>query len=130
MSGWICKRCETGNDAGLMTCEVCDSPLLYTHEEFEWVVTQRVNEVRKEVMAAAKAAAKPATTTIPKPASTEKPVPVPAPAGDSCAIWFLVFLLAIVLAAVLYVAVFEPALWSEIRIEILRVYNDLLLKLQ
>ena len=125
MSGWICKRCETGNDAGLMACEVCDSPLLYTHEELEWVVTQRVNEVREEAVAAARAAAKPAITTIPKPASTEKTVSAPEPSGDSCGIWFLVFLLAIVLVAVLYVAIFEPALWSEIRVGILLLFNEL-----
>lgn len=125
MSGWICKRCETGNDAGLMACEVCDSPLLYTHEELESVVTQRVNEVREEVVAAAKAAVKPATTIISKPVSPEKTVPPPAPSGDSCGIWFLVFLLAIVLVAVLYVAVFEPALWSEIRTGILLLLNEL-----
>lgn len=126
MGGWICKRCETGNDAGLMACEVCDSPLLYTHEELESVVTQRVNEVREEVVAAARAAAKPATPpTISKPVSTEKTVPPPAPAGDSCGIWFLVFLLAIVLVAVLYVAVFEPAMWSEIRTGILLLFNEL-----
>ncbi len=125
MGGWICKRCETGNDAGLMVCEVCDSPLLYTHEELESVVIQRVNEVREEVMAAARAAVKPATPTMSKPVSTEETVPPAAPVSDSCGIWFLAFLLAIVLVAVLYVAVFEPALWSEIRTGILLLFNEL-----
>ena len=119
MTGWICKRCETGNGAHMMACEVCNSPLLYTHEELEQVIVQRVNEVREELEAKAKAAAKLASAAKPEPA--RNPVPeTPVSSGDSCAVWFLVFLLIIVLAAVLYVAVFEPALWNVIRTDIIQ----------
>lgn len=130
MTGWICKRCETGNDAALMAREVCDSPLLYTHEELEGVMTRRVNEVREEAAAAARVAAVKAAAAAKSAASASVAPPPPASSGDSCAVWALVLLLTLALVAVLYVAIFVPALWSEIRSGVLLAYNDLLLKLQ
>ncbi len=52
MGNWICKRCETVNGDGAMNCEVCNSPLLYTHEEVEQLMNQRVAMARAEVLAA------------------------------------------------------------------------------
>lgn len=52
MGNWICKRCETANGDGAKTCEVCSSPLLYTHEELEQVVVRRVNEIQAALAAA------------------------------------------------------------------------------
>lgn len=92
MGNWICKRCETANGDGAMTCEVCNSPWLYTKEEVEQLISQRVAVARAEVLAAVKA---------PPP-----PPPAPAPvvvAASSCdGVWFLVAFLVFMLVVFMF----------------------------
>lgn len=86
-TGWICKRCETANSAGIATCEVCNSPLLYTQEELEEVVKLLVKEAEARI----KAAIVPAATPAPAPAPA---APVPATNCDGA--WILSFIFGFV----------------------------------
>jgi len=86
-TGWICKRCETANNAGIATCEVCNSPLLYTQEELEGVVKQLVKEAEARI----KAAMVSAPTLAPAPAPV---APVPPENCDGA--WILALILGIV----------------------------------
>lgn len=49
MIGWICKRCETANAADKVKCEVCSGPVLYTREEFDRLLEQRLGQERKKL---------------------------------------------------------------------------------
>lgn len=49
MTGWTCKRCETANSASNVKCEVCSGPVLYTRQEFDQVLQQRLGQERKKL---------------------------------------------------------------------------------
>jgi uncharacterized membrane protein YvbJ len=49
MTGWICKRCETANAASNVKCDVCDGPVLYTRQEFDRLLEQRLDQERKKL---------------------------------------------------------------------------------
>ena len=49
MTGWTCKRCETANAASNVKCEVCSGPVLYTRQEFDQVLQQRLGQERKKL---------------------------------------------------------------------------------
>ena len=62
MVSWVCKRCETANSAETRMCEVCSSPMLYTHEEVEKLIANRVAAAKAKAtatLAATKAAISP-----------------------------------------------------------------------
>ena len=80
-----------------MMCEVCSSPMLYTHEEVEQLIANRV--------AAAKAkatATKAATKAAISPPSAPAPPPVVETSSDCFFAWAVAAFLAIMLFLFLF----------------------------
>jgi hypothetical protein len=70
MASWVCKRCETANGTEALVCEVCGGLMLYTHEEVEQLVANRVAAAKAEAtatLAATIAAMQPTSTPAPPP---------------------------------------------------------------
>ena len=95
--------------------------MLYTHEEVEQLLAQRMAAVRAEVAATMKAP----PPTPPPPA----PLPPPAATRNPDDGWLLAVVLLIVLLGVLYAAIFMPVEWNEFRTRVILAYNELLLQL-
>lgn len=97
MVSWVCKRCETANSAETMMCEVCSSPMLYTHEEVEQLIANRV--------AAAKAKAT-ATLAATKAAISPPSAPAPPPVVETSSDCFFAWAVAAFLAIMLFLFLF------------------------
>lgn len=96
MASWVCKRCETANSTEALVCEVCGSLMLYTHEEVEQLVSNRVAAAKAEATATLAA-------TIAAMQSTSTPAPPSVVVTSDCFFpWAVAAFLAFMLILFLF----------------------------